>query len=355
MKNNLFCYATAELSQDAFICWLASYALKDAEPDTALCECAHGMLELFVPELKGKQFELENIEKQVDNIDVLLTVTAGDAVYKVIVEDKIDTNEHDDQLKKYLMVIRNEYSDCRVCGVYYKTGFQSNVSKVNDAGYRIIKLPDMLDFMSPFVERTDNNIFLDYYSWWNNYYREAKSYSALPIREWKDNQIGAFYDDLQYGGFVKERNAWAGYGRVSNPSGGFYGLWIGSHDNSLDKNGIRCELYLQIEASGDAGGYVFPIKAKLSCKRDGQEVPDSDIIYPILNTIVYDDEGQYRLSKYHFNRPKRLSAAEHMTIGVYDASYENAGQLKGALSAAYEEYLRFLCHLKKSLPHIKEE
>ena len=29
MKNNIFSYATGELSQDAFICWLMSYAMKN--------------------------------------------------------------------------------------------------------------------------------------------------------------------------------------------------------------------------------------------------------------------------------------------------------------------------------------
>lgn len=36
LKNNLFEYATSELSQDAFICWLASYAHDEAEKDEAL-------------------------------------------------------------------------------------------------------------------------------------------------------------------------------------------------------------------------------------------------------------------------------------------------------------------------------
>ena len=53
LKNNLFNYATSELSQDAFLCWLASYALEDAEPDDALRSCAREMLELFVPEFNG--------------------------------------------------------------------------------------------------------------------------------------------------------------------------------------------------------------------------------------------------------------------------------------------------------------
>ena len=51
MKNNIFSYATGELSQDAFICWLMSYAMKDAENDTALRMCAHDFLGQFIPEL----------------------------------------------------------------------------------------------------------------------------------------------------------------------------------------------------------------------------------------------------------------------------------------------------------------
>ncbi len=53
LKNNLFNYVTSELSQDAFLCWLASYALEDAEPDDTLRSCAREMLELFVPEFNG--------------------------------------------------------------------------------------------------------------------------------------------------------------------------------------------------------------------------------------------------------------------------------------------------------------
>lgn len=72
LKNNLFNYATSELSQDAFLCWLASYALEDAEPDDTLRSCAREMLELFVPELKGRPFTLTDVERQVWHIDALL-------------------------------------------------------------------------------------------------------------------------------------------------------------------------------------------------------------------------------------------------------------------------------------------
>ena len=81
LKNNLFNYATSELSQDAFLCfcWLASYTLEDAEPDDALRSCAREMLELFVPELKGRPFTLQDVERQVWHIDVLLTAELAGA------------------------------------------------------------------------------------------------------------------------------------------------------------------------------------------------------------------------------------------------------------------------------------
>lgn len=51
-QNNIFHYATSELSQDAFLCWLFSYALKDADNDAALNACAIDFLKQFIILLK---------------------------------------------------------------------------------------------------------------------------------------------------------------------------------------------------------------------------------------------------------------------------------------------------------------
>ena len=107
LENNVFYYATKELSQDAFICWLCSFALEDADKsDMELVKCAQNLICEF---LKGKNEEdiskdevhLEKIEKQVGNIDVLLTVRYKGLCYKIIIEDKTYTSEHDNQLVRY--------------------------------------------------------------------------------------------------------------------------------------------------------------------------------------------------------------------------------------------------------------
>ena len=48
MKNNLFYWATGELSQDAFICWLMSYAMKDSKEDAVIKACAQEFLWMFI-------------------------------------------------------------------------------------------------------------------------------------------------------------------------------------------------------------------------------------------------------------------------------------------------------------------
>ena len=81
IKNNLFNFATSELSQDAFICYLASFALNDSNEDPVLNTCARNMLRLFVPEINAEDITLVNIEQQftldkVGNQNVYIVLTA---------------------------------------------------------------------------------------------------------------------------------------------------------------------------------------------------------------------------------------------------------------------------------------
>lgn len=348
MKNNLFGYATSELSQDAFLCWLVSFALEGAKSDVALQVCAREMLKLFVPELREQPFALTDIERQVMHIDVLLTITTGNQIYKIAVEDKTFTSEHDNQLVRYLDSLRNIYPECKVCGVYYKMGFQSDLSQVRAAGYQIVTRAQILALMGQFIDRTENNIFLDYYEWWNNYQQETLLYQSLPLAQWRSPQIYAFYDDLQNSNFAKERSAWMGYGYVSNPNGGFVGLWTGLFDNHMKIQGANCEFYLQIEPEWDVETqkYTFPIRLKLSLQPvNEQQIPTKEI----RNIVIYDKDWQYQLILFNFYKPKRLATGKTMTIGEYAAVSNNASQFQNSLVSAFEDYQRFLEYLKKDV------
>ena len=78
-RNNMFKYATKELSQDAFICWLVNYINTDEEEYK---EVAKDFIELiadkignvkFKEYIKSNDYKVE-IKHQYKNIDILLKI-----------------------------------------------------------------------------------------------------------------------------------------------------------------------------------------------------------------------------------------------------------------------------------------
>lgn len=340
MKNNLFYYATSELSQDAFICYLMSFALEDAKDDPVLRECALSVLNEMVPELDGKNPILTDVKRQENHIDVLLTAVCGGQTYKIVVEDKTFTSEHGNQLARYLEDLRSTYPGCTPRGVYYKTGFQSKLSAVTDAGYQIITRSHMLELLSPCAAKTSNQIILDYFQYWNDFEQEVQSYQTTPLSQWDWRQVYGFYDAVQNSDFPKEKHVGVMYEHVANRSGGFENLCVWLYDDIATVCNTTCEIYLQIEAAWKDEGYRFPICLKLKPMDEsvsGKEVRDA---------VIYDESWSYRLTDYHFRKPSRLAPGAHMTIGVFDAAYETAEQLKSALASAIDEYARLFASLK---------
>ena len=93
-ENNLFKYATKELSQDAFICWCINFI---NYPDNKLYGLGKDFLKKIVTDEKGKsKIKITNktrveILRQYEKIDILLVV---DNKYLVIIEDKVNFFNH---------------------------------------------------------------------------------------------------------------------------------------------------------------------------------------------------------------------------------------------------------------------
>ena len=111
-----------------------------------------------------------------------------DIQYVVIIEDKTHSSEHDDQLKRYKDTIHSDYPEAEIVCAYYKTGFQSNYSEVDKAGYRVLGRRRILALLGQYADRTDNDIFRDYYAYWKNYEDIACGYKDLSIIKWDDGR-----------------------------------------------------------------------------------------------------------------------------------------------------------------------
>ena len=245
MKPNLFKYATSELSQDAFILWLLDWANSEyATEDKALHETAQEFVRLL---LNYKDLNISSVEckKQEHHIDVFAIVNGE---YALIIEDKTNTSEHGNQLKRYSEWVQGEkkYSDLELHCVYYKTGNESyaklkrlkeNYTKeYPEENFSIITREDVLSVLKQ--STTTNAIFCDYVEHLQKIQDLTDSYLSSPIKKWSWEAWQGFYMALEKELHTGDR------GYVANPSGGFLGFWW--HWNSIASN-TDVDIYLQLE------------------------------------------------------------------------------------------------------------
>ena len=126
--NNIFTFATGELSQDAFICWCLNWI---NEPDNVTTHRYRQLgLELLAKLIDKplncdalSKVDIQSIDKvilvqQVLNIDVLAIIPQ----YKlaIIIEDKIYTSEHSDQIKSYTERLQDFFKNTNSGNAYHK-------------------------------------------------------------------------------------------------------------------------------------------------------------------------------------------------------------------------------------------
>ena len=243
-KNNLFMYATSELSQDAFICWLMNFAHKDhLNEDVVLTNCAKELLSKIIR--TGEDLTVTDIKRQYKNIDVLLEVNSK---YHIIIEDKTFSGQHDDQIERYRMALKDKGKDNIIC-VYYKIVEQAFDEKTD---VNITRL-DLITLFSKYINKSQNNIFNDYYDYLLAIDKDVKSYQSTPIEEWRidyNHAYKGFFTHLIKEGII-QTDRYYDWGYVPNQSSGFWGLrWFYLKREELDacfQSGALDDLYLQIE------------------------------------------------------------------------------------------------------------
>ena len=127
-EPNIFHFATKELSQDAFLCWLLSWANKNYNQTET--KDFYNFAQLFIQKTTGRNdLTLHKISRQEKHIDILLELkdTKGN-LYAIVIEDKVFTQEHDQQIERYVKEIKNIASD-NIYIMYFKTGFTSEQKK----------------------------------------------------------------------------------------------------------------------------------------------------------------------------------------------------------------------------------
>lgn len=155
--NNLFQYATKELSQDAFFCWLINWIKFPEKPQY---RAGIETLNLFLGKNRKEQYFHVEVKRQYKKIDVLILFNDK---YALIIEDKTNTSEHGNQIERYKKILESDYPERTIFTVYVKTGIiydeDARIVKKADS---VVTLEDLLNTLLPFRGHTGSDILDDY-------------------------------------------------------------------------------------------------------------------------------------------------------------------------------------------------
>lgn len=282
---NLFEFATSELSQDAFLCWLMSWSqethrsldknLHDTSVDfVSMMFNVHG-----IPVPKIEKIE---ITRQFQGLDILAIINN---TYAVLIEDKTFTKNHSNQLERYREAVEMAYPDKIQLPIYYKIADQSHYRSVVDAKYFPFTRDRMLKILQRGRKKGANHpIFLDYLAYLEKLESKIKGYKIKPIIDWDDFAWQGFYMELQ-------KHFEGSWGYVSNPRGGFWGFWWKLKSN---KN-----FYLQLE------------QQLLCVKIEAEDVPNlREFRNKEMASVLLESEKH----GLNLKKPSRLSTGKTMTI-----------------------------------------
>lgn len=247
-QPNIFNYATSELTQDAFITWLLQWANPKLKTEN---ELLHQLGSSFLQSLVAFQdiaiTEISDlkIKQQFHKIDVFVSFKMNDCTYGIIIEDKVHTTDHSNQLERYSTKI-SELKTCNVVvPIYFKTGYQVNLSRIIENNYHHYTVKDFLNVLtSEKIVAINNDVLSQYYSYlqkkeehFDNAEIEANNYLIKPIKEWKWWSCVRFFHD-----YKEYFNA--GWGEVANNREALLAFWFGGKElTSIDK---RIGIYMDI-------------------------------------------------------------------------------------------------------------
>lgn len=225
ISHNLFHYATSELSQDAFFCWLLSYSNKEGK---TLNYDMFSLSQKFLKAMLGKKDQLEYFvmdirtqktvlfNKGKGRLDIFLTIEKSINKEKLylIIEDKVSSLEHH-QIYPYYQAVLNEdrtlYNNDNLFISFVKSGYMNKwehektkmFQETNNKNfnYTILTLKDLYYI---FQETSENilDYVKDYYQIIKeNYEYQETIYSAILKGNFiniYDHEVNAylFFDSL---------------------------------------------------------------------------------------------------------------------------------------------------------------
>ena len=241
---NLYGFVTKELAQDAAIASL----LERADPEyseshprlhTLGTELLRSLLQ--TQEVVLPPIETLSIETQVDRIDIVVKINAGENGVLLIIEDRVDAPEGLYQIEGYKETAEGKYRGQydRLVAVYLKTGNESKAGLPDKDKCGRFMRRDMLDVLNKFKDTGNTTVdgFRTYLQDWED---KTNKWESASYKEWEREQWEGFYVELEH--------RWNGCHRWSSIYHQAEGLFLGgwSKEWHIGTEVRYASLYIQI-------------------------------------------------------------------------------------------------------------
>ena len=229
---NIFEFATSELSQDAMFAWLISWADdKFLKVDPELCQLGKKFVSLLTD---FPEDTIHSIEVKRQKLHIDLFVRINEKSY-LIIEDKVGSTIHDNQLKRYREVIEADYKEKadKVLGAYIKTHNepQYTLVKVLKEKYKPIDRDSILRVLDTY--QGAHQLVADYRTHLRDMTNWTNNRLTWPVKDWRWFEWQGVYMDLE------KRLGDGGWSYVPNQSGGFQCYWW--HEVRIEDASIKLQ------------------------------------------------------------------------------------------------------------------
>ena len=328
MQNqpNIFTYATSELSQDAFIAWLLCWAdIKYKAQDEQLHKLGLDFLESLLVKQEITLNEITDLEikTQFHKIDVFVSFKMGGKYYGVIIEDKVHTIDHNDQLGRYVKKVKELNSETIIVPIYFKTGYQVNLTRIKDNGYYHYTVKDLLQVLTQTrITQIDNDVLTQYHNYilgkeleFDNAEMDANLYLTAPLSKWKKWTCVRFFHEYK-------QHFNAGWHSVPNNRESLLAFWYGGGKFTMNdvESGkeLNLEVYSDIQFSRDKLIASYRISLHGNPQKNNK---NRNKIYDAFKQYLDDENISYK--KAHFRSAKDTMKLVELT-GISDTiSYKD--------------------------------
>ena len=186
-----------------------------------------------------------------DRIDILVQINTDKNANRIIliIEDKVSTTEHSNQIKRYKKAVREKYSGRydHLVAVYLKTGNESReyLPSKNKCGHFLRR--DLLDVLNGYQD-TQNTMVDDFRTFLQRWEDNTNRWKSECYCKWQWEQWEGFYAALE--SIWRKKGGWCGWEYYSNPDGGSLACWLcGKQKGKYNRIGTPnryAELFMQI-------------------------------------------------------------------------------------------------------------